>query len=132
MKNYLAILLLLVTILALAACGGGANREGAAAESNQAQAVVSTESINVVMNDIYYGDTNDNATDPPVWTVTSGSEVSVSMDNQGVLEHNWAVVNQISCRHYGHSMRDIPANDKLLSLLDRLNQTGNQPEGRIS
>jgi peroxiredoxin Q/BCP len=39
---------------------------------------------------------------------------------------------QISYRHYGHSMRDIPANDELLSLLDRLNQTGGQPEGRIS
>ena len=92
MKNHFLILLLLVAILALAACGGGASRQGAAAESNQAEAAVSTESINVVMNDIYYGDTNDNATDPPVWTVTSGAEVSVSMDNQGVLEHNWAVV----------------------------------------
>ncbi len=34
---------------------------------------------------------------------------------------------QISYRHYGHSMRDIPANDELLSVLDRLNQTVVQP-----
>lgn len=30
---------------------------------------------------------------------------------------------QVAYRHYGHSMRDIPVNDALLSLLDRLNQT---------
>ena len=35
---------------------------------------------------------------------------------------------QIAYRHYGHSMRDIPANDDLLSVLDRLNQVEVQPE----
>ncbi len=30
---------------------------------------------------------------------------------------------QVVYRHYGHSMRDIPSNDELLSLLDKLNQT---------
>jgi len=29
---------------------------------------------------------------------------------------------QIRYRHYGDSMRDIPANDEILSLLDQLNQ----------
>jgi peroxiredoxin len=29
---------------------------------------------------------------------------------------------QIRYRHYGDSMRDIPANDEILALLDQLNQ----------
>ncbi len=93
MKNHIPISLLLVALLALAACGGGSSSQRvAAAEANQTQAAVSKESIEVVMNDIYYGDSNDNATNPPVWTVTSGTDVSVNMDNKGVLEHNWAIV----------------------------------------
>ena len=77
MKNHILISLLLVTVLALAACDGGASRERTAApESNPAEAAVSKESLNVVMNDIYYGGSNDNAANPPVWTVTSGAELS--------------------------------------------------------
>jgi hypothetical protein len=33
-----------------------------------------------------------------------------------------ALTGQVVYRHYGHSMADIPNNDELLSLLDRLNQ----------
>jgi len=29
---------------------------------------------------------------------------------------------QVVYRHYGHSLRDIPVNDELLSVLDKLNQ----------
>jgi len=39
---------------------------------------------------------------------------------------------QVSYRHYGHSMRDIPTNKELLMLLDRLNETSAQPEEIIS
>ena len=41
-------------------------------------------------------------------------------------------MGQIAYRHYGHSMRDIPDNSELLSLLDRLNETDVQPEGIMS
>lgn len=92
MKNYISSLLMLVTILALVACGSGANGQSAVREATQAQAAAGKESLKVVMNDIYYGDSNDNVTNPPIWTVSSGSEVSVTMDNKGVLEHNWAIV----------------------------------------
>lgn len=44
------------------------------------------------MNDIYYGDTNDNVDNPPIWQVSSGSEVTIRMENMGALEHNWAVL----------------------------------------
>lgn len=33
---------------------------------------------------------------------------------------------QVVYRHYGHSMRDIPVNDELLSILDNLNETHNE------
>jgi peroxiredoxin Q/BCP len=39
---------------------------------------------------------------------------------------------QVSYRHYGQAMHDIPANDELLSVLDRLNQTNVQPKEKIS
>lgn len=43
------------------------------------------------MNDLYFGDTNDNLNNPPVWTVTNGAEVTVTVENRsGALQHNWA------------------------------------------
>lgn len=68
-----------LAVLALAACGGGGD------EARE-------ETIDVVMHDIYFGGSNDNVANPPMWTVTSGAEVTVEMDNQGALEHNWAIV----------------------------------------
>lgn len=82
-----AVLFALVMILALAllaACGGG--DEAPAADGGG-------QSIEVTMNDIYYGETPDNAANPPVWTVKTGGVVSVAVTNQGTLDHNWAIVN---------------------------------------
>ena len=46
----------------------------------------------VAMNDLYFGDTNDNMNNPPVWTVTSDAEVTVTVENRsGGLQHNWAI-----------------------------------------
>ena len=73
---------LFVLALVLVACGGSEALEQAPAE----------EVITVDMQDIYYGETNDNADNPPVWQVSSGSEVTVRMENMGSLEHNWAVL----------------------------------------
>lgn len=47
--------------------------------------------ISVVMNDIYFGEEATNQENPPVWTVPAGAEVTVNLDNQGNLQHNWAV-----------------------------------------
>ena len=48
--------------------------------------------LNVDMNDNYYGETDTNLVSPPVWTVTRGADVLVNMTNMGQLNHNWAIV----------------------------------------
>ncbi len=80
-KVFLAVMLLLVMGL-LAACGGG----------QPAEPVVTNEEIVVDMADIYYGDSNDNVANPPEWKVTSGTDVTVRMENMGALEHSWVVL----------------------------------------
>ena len=102
MKNNILSTLLFVIILTLAACAGGASPERTETEAIQAQQEapiaeeeVNQESIEVVMNDIYYGDSNDNATNPPVWNVTSGAEVSASLDNKGGLEQLIFMMRQL-------------------------------------
>jgi plastocyanin len=82
MNNRFVTISVFTIALALVACGGREAVEQAPAE----------EVIAVDMNDIYYGDANDNAVNPPVWQVGSGSEVAVRMENMGALEHNWAVL----------------------------------------
>jgi plastocyanin len=80
MNRKLFVLVLGLLALSLAACGG----ESAAPEPQQ---------ITVVMNDIYYGETNDNQNNPPIWSVSAGAEVTLSLENRGALEHNWAILN---------------------------------------
>ena len=84
MKSKTLFTLLAVTSLLLVACSGS----GGAAEENE----TINETISVVMNDIYFGDSNDNASNPPVWTVSSGATVTVKLDNRGALQHNWSIV----------------------------------------
>ncbi len=68
----------------LAACGGG----GGSAENTEPESAT----IEVLQNDIYYGDTPDNVENPPIWTVSTGQQVTVQLTNNGTLEHNWAIV----------------------------------------
>ncbi len=82
MRGTFFTLVLAILALALAACGGAATPEPAAAPTT----------IVVDMHDIYYGDNNDNVTNPPLWRVGSGAEVTVRMENMGFLEHNWAIL----------------------------------------
>jgi uncharacterized cupredoxin-like copper-binding protein len=81
----------LISALLVASCGGG-DEAGEADTGAEEAPATAAEMLSVVMHDIYYGDSNDNIANPPVWTVTSGAEVTVETDNQGALEHNWAVV----------------------------------------
>lgn len=64
----------------------------AATETEATESDGGTASITVDMHDLYFGDENDNIANPPVWTVSAGSEVQLALVNQGGLEHNWAIV----------------------------------------
>ena len=85
-QAFWTILLAMLGGIFLAACGGG----GDTAAPEAAGGV--QESIDVIMQDIFFGDTNENAANPPTWTVSSGAQVTVNMENTGVLEHTWAIV----------------------------------------
>lgn len=87
MITYLKMLLVPLALVFVMACGGG-EEASSGGDSGAAQ----TASITVEQHDIYYGATNDNATNPVVWNVPAGARVRVSLDNQGALEHNWAIV----------------------------------------
>lgn len=89
--------LLLAAMLILAACGGGSSEPtptpAPAADAPSAQAVIAA-TLDVAMHDIYYDDNNDNIANPPVWAVAAGEEVTLNLDNQGGLEHSWAIVKK--------------------------------------
>lgn len=87
MKLKVAVVFLtLFAAVFLAACGGG----GAARVEEPAGPQSVT--LDVVLNDIYYGDSPTNADNPPTWTVPAGSEMTINLKNNGALEHNWAIV----------------------------------------
>ena len=82
MKRKVSLFLLLSLVIGvLAACGS----------SQPAESVVTNEIV-VDMADIHYGDSNDNVASPPEWTVTSGADITVRMENMGTLEHSWVVL----------------------------------------
>lgn len=86
-------ILAVLATLALAACGGG-GREPTSEEGAASGGESGAESVtfDIVMNDIYYGDSPTNAEDPPVWTAPAGAEITLNLQNNGALEHNWALV----------------------------------------
>ena len=87
MKQQQKMFLFLVLVAALlAACGGSAASGETAAPQGTA--------IEVVAYDIYFGEDADNLGNPPVWTAEAGSLATVTFENKGGLEHNWAVIEQ--------------------------------------
>uniref|UniRef100_A0A7C1JRC4 Blue (type 1) copper domain-containing protein n=1 Tax=Caldilinea aerophila TaxID=133453 RepID=A0A7C1JRC4_9CHLR len=94
---------LILTMLLLAACGGSATPTPTPTPTPaptptpttapSAQQVIAA-TLDVIMHDIYFGDDSNNIANPPVWRVPAGAQVTVNLDNQGALEHNWAVVKQ--------------------------------------
>lgn len=79
----LVILTVSLVALFLAACGG---------DSAPAETESQNSTIDVLQNDIYYGDSPDNADNPPVWNASAGGAIRVRANNAGTLQHNFAVV----------------------------------------
>ena len=89
-KLTLSTIVMLLAAFLLIGCGG--SDDGGSADAGDSGSSAAT--LDIVMNDIYFGDENDNIANPPTWTVDVGSSVRVSAENAGALEHNWAIVEQ--------------------------------------
>lgn len=50
--------------------------------------------LDVIMRDYFYGDTDTNISDPPVWTVPTNADVILNLENKGTFKHNWAIVKK--------------------------------------
>lgn len=48
--------------------------------------------LTIDMYDNYYGQSDDNLTNPPVWSVVSGADIIATLINHGQRTHNWAIV----------------------------------------
>ena len=95
-SKHLTFIAVFLVMLLVTACGGAE-----AAPVTVDQEAVPSEEITVDMHDIYFGDSSDNVANPPEWTVSSGAEVTVLMENEGALEHSFVVLK---------SGEEIPAN----------------------
>lgn len=48
--------------------------------------------LTVDMHDNYYGASDDNVANPPVWSVQTGADIVATLTNHGRRNHNWAIV----------------------------------------
>lgn len=86
-------------LLVVTACAGNEPTAPAAppsevpSEPASAQEVLQA-TLNIAMHDIYFGDDPNNIENPPQWKVKSGELVTLNLDNQGALEHNWIIAKQ--------------------------------------
>jgi uncharacterized cupredoxin-like copper-binding protein len=85
--------MLVVAMLAVAACGGGDDSKPESASGPSAQEAIAA-TLEIAMGDLYFGATPDNLQNPPVWTVNAGDNVQLNLKNSGGLQHNWAIVKQ--------------------------------------
>lgn len=83
---------LLIAVLLVSACGGGGKSEAPAASDKPTAQEAIDATLNIAMGDLYFGDSSDNLTNPPVWTVESGQNVQLNFDNKGTLQHDWAII----------------------------------------
>jgi plastocyanin len=78
-------LIVLPALLLLVACGGASSAAEEAAPPQSA-------AINVVAYDLYFGEDPDNMGNPPEWTAPAGSIATLTFENKGAVEHDWAVI----------------------------------------
>ena len=78
LKSIVVFALLVGAVALLSACGGG-----------EAPAIETPDPVTIT-----FVGTDDFAWDPGDVTVESGQEVTVVLENQGALEHNWILANK--------------------------------------
>jgi plastocyanin len=96
------VVLLTFTGLITTACSGnwfgsdlfGGGWFGGSAEADQAALLANVTMLTVDMYDSYYGTSDTNMTEPPIWTIPAGSDVVVNLINHGAYDHNWAIVKK--------------------------------------
>jgi hypothetical protein len=82
--------LLLGALFGVAACGGS----WFGGTPNRAAILGNVTQLQVDMYDSYYGDSDTNMENPPVWRVPTNSDVVVDLVNHGAYNHNWAIVKK--------------------------------------
>jgi hypothetical protein len=89
--NCLVQLLILAVMVAggLCACGW---RQSTAPPPPAATPTRAITVLDVVMYDGHYGEDDNNIANPPRWEAPAGGEVILNVENQGMMEHNWAIV----------------------------------------
>lgn len=94
-KNLIWLIVQTFSLLFFAACGG-ASAPPATTQTplTEATPTTSVTLLNINLNDTYYGDQDNNATNPPTWEVPAGGFVILNMENHGKLEHNWAIIKK--------------------------------------
>lgn len=94
-ESYGLMLLLIAVMFSTSACNYLWNGDDSRTQRERnASLLADVSMLNVDMYDSYYGNSDTNLTEPPVWTVQSGADVVVNLVNHGLLNHNWAVVKK--------------------------------------
>lgn len=81
-------------LLLCISCMGGNSTATTSTTANRAVGIGDVVMLTVEMYDNYYGDSDSNLTNPPVWTVQSSADVVATLTNHGRRNHNWAIVKQ--------------------------------------
>lgn len=81
--------------LILTGCGlsellGFGTSSQAAAQS--IESLADAARFTVVMDDNFFGYSDSNMVSPPVWTLPKGRQAIFTFENNGILEHNWVIV----------------------------------------
>lgn len=79
--------LLLLCISLISSCNSTTTGQTGTATTNADVALVTVD-----MHDNYYGASDDNLANPPVWSVQAGADVVATLTNHGRRNHNWAIV----------------------------------------
>lgn len=79
--------LLLVCVSFISSCNSTTTGPNGAATTTGDVALLTVD-----MNDNYYGASDDNLANPPVWSIQAGADVIATLSNHGRRNHNWAIV----------------------------------------